>query len=63
MGGVILAMVGAGEYESVEEASRKMLTISETVTPEKELTALYEERYNKFKQIYPALKNVFKTLR
>lgn len=63
MGGVILAMVGAGEYESVEEASCEMLTISETVTPEKELTALYEERYIKFKEIYPALKNVFKTLR
>lgn len=63
MGGVILAMVGSGEYESVEEASRKMLTISETVTPEKELTALYEEKYNKYKEIYPALKNVFKTLR
>ncbi|MBR2411281.1 MAG: xylulokinase [Clostridia bacterium] len=63
MGGVILAMVGAGEYESVEEASCEMLTISETVTPEKELTALYEERYIKYKEIYPALKNVFKTLR
>ena len=63
MGGVILAMVGAGEYESVEKASCEMLTISETVTPEKELTALYEERYIKFKEIYPALKNVFKTLR
>lgn len=63
MGGVILSMVGSGEYESVEEASRKMLTISETVLPEKELTALYEERYIKFKEIYPALKNVFKTLR
>lgn len=63
MGGVILSMVGAGEYESVEEASRKMLTVFETIAPEKELTALYEERYGKYKEIYPALKNVFKTLR
>lgn len=63
MGGAILSMVGAGEYASVNEASSKLLEIAQTVTPDEKLTALYEDRYNKYKEIYPALKNVFKTLR
>ncbi len=63
MGAAILAMVGAGEYSSTREAAEKLLCISESVFPDKELTALYENRYNKYKEIYPALKNVFRTLR
>ncbi len=63
MGAAILAMVGAGEYSSTREAAEKLLCISETVHPDKELTALYEDRYKKYKEIYPALKNVFTTLR
>lgn len=63
LGGAILAMVGADEYTSVNEAAEKIVEIAETVEPEKELTALYEDRYNKYRQIYPALKNVFGNLR
>lgn len=63
LGGAILAMVGAEEYSSVNEAAEKIVEIAETVEPEKELTALYEDRYNKYRQIYPALKNVFGNLR
>ena len=63
LGGAILAMVGADEYTSVNEAAEKIVEIAEIVEPEKELTALYEDRYNKYRQIYPALKNVFGNLR
>ncbi len=63
LGGAILAMAGAGEYSSVNEAAEKIVEISETVLPDEELSALYEERYNKYKTIYPALKSVFRTLR
>ncbi len=63
LGGAILAMVGAGEFSSVNEASEKLVEIAETLLPDERLTALYEDRYNKYKEIYPALKNVFKILR
>lgn len=63
MGGAILAMVGDKKYASVNEAARELLTICETVTPDEKLCALYENRYNKYREIYPALKSVFKTLR
>ncbi|MBR4049962.1 MAG: xylulokinase [Clostridia bacterium] len=61
-GGAILAMVGCGEYKNVDEACGKLVEVADTVYPEEELTALYEKRYNNFKKIYPALKNVFKEL-
>ena len=63
IGGAILAMVGAREYSSVDEAAGKLTQIAKTIEPDEELTALYEEKYNKYKEIYPALKNVFKNLR
>lgn len=59
-GAVILAMVGTGLYKSVNEASLKLCTVADTVYPEEGLTALYEERYSKYRKIYPALKNIFK---
>lgn len=58
-GGAILAMVGCEEYNSVKEACNSLVEISDTVYPDKELTVLYEKKYNKFKKIYPALKEVF----
>ncbi len=58
-GGAILAAVACGEYASVEEACAKLVKIVDTVEPEPELVEKYEMRYNKFKQIYPALKGVF----
>lgn len=63
MGGAILAMVGTGKYASVDEAAEKLTEISETVEPDETLTALYEDRYNKYRQIYPALKGVFRNMR
>lgn len=61
-GGAILAMVGCGEYSSVDEACAELIEVSDTIYPEEELTALYEKKYNNFKKLYPALKNVFKEL-
>ncbi|MBQ6927214.1 MAG: xylulokinase [Oscillospiraceae bacterium] len=61
-GGAMLAMVGCGEFESVAEACRKLVRVKETVTPEPELAARYEERYQQFKCIYPSMKTLFKTL-
>ncbi|MCC8042363.1 MAG: xylulokinase [Oscillospiraceae bacterium] len=58
-GGAILAAVACGEYDSVQAACDKLIHVVETIEPEPELAAKYEERYNSFKEIYPACKELF----
>ncbi len=62
-GAAILAAVGCGEYESVEEATKSIIKIKEKIKPEADLVVKYEGKYQKFKKIYPALKDVFKEIR
>lgn len=59
MGGAMLAAVAAGEYSNVEEAASKIVKVVDTVEPEPELVELYENRYQKFRKIYPACKDLF----
>ena len=61
-GGAILAMVACGAYASVQEACKALVTSSVAALPEKELTARYEQRYQQFKQIYPACRELFPRL-
>lgn len=61
-GGAILAAVGCGEYESVEEAAGKLVKVVETVEPDAKLVEKYEERYQKFRKIYPTVKGLFQEL-
>lgn len=58
-GGAILAAVGCGEFASVGEAAEKLVKVVDTVEPEPKLVEKYEERYQKFKRFYPALKELF----
>lgn len=58
-GGAMLAAVGCGAFESVEEAAKKLVKVVDTVEPEAELVEKYEERYQQFKNIYPAMKELF----
>lgn len=62
-GVAILSMVANGEYASVEEAAGKLVSRRDTVKPNAQLTALYEKRYQKYKKIYPALKNLYKEIK
>ena len=59
MGGAMLAAVANGEYASVEEIAAKVVKIIDTVEPDPELVAKYEARYQQFKEIYPACKELF----
>ena len=59
LGGAMLAAVANGEYASVEDAAKAIVKIVDTVEPDPELVKRYEERYQEFKTIYPALKDVF----
>ena len=59
MGGAMLAAVGCGAYPDVETVGKKMAHVVDTVEPEEELVAKYEEKYQKFKKLYPSLKPLF----
>jgi len=59
LGGAILAAVGCGEFQSVEDAAKKLVKVIDTVEPEVELAEKYETCYQKFRQIYPACKPLF----
>lgn len=61
-GGAMLAAVGCGEFGSVEEAAGKLVKIIDTIEPEPELAAKYEEKYRKFVKIYPTVKELFRQL-
>ena len=63
LGGAMLAAVGCGEYPDVETIAAKMVKVVDTVEPDPELVAKYEERYQKFRKIYPAVKGLFKELK
>ena len=63
MGGAMLAAVACGEYASVEEIAEKFVKVTGTVEPDPELVAKYEDRYQKFRQIYPACKPLFEIIK
>ncbi|MBE6578139.1 MAG: xylulokinase [Ruminococcaceae bacterium] len=62
-GSAILAMVGSGQFDSVKTATDKFFEIKETVLPNKELVALYADRYKKYRKIYPAVKDLYKEIK
>ena len=55
-------MVACGEYASVEEAAEKLVHVTKTTHPDPALSARYEAQYQKFRQIYPAMKALFPIL-
>lgn len=59
LGGAMLAAVANGEFTSVEDAAAKIVKVIDTVEPEPELAAKYEEKYRKFAKIYPTVKDLF----
>ncbi len=56
MGGAILAAVAAGEYASVEEAANKIVKMEGTIHPDPETAKRYEEKYQRYRKLYPLLK-------
>ena len=58
-GGAMLAMVGCGLFDSVRAAADALVELASTTEPDPVLTARYEQRYQQFRKIYPALKELF----
>ena len=55
-GAALLAGVGVGIWESVQKACQEVIVINQIINPEPSIAADYENLYQKFRQLYPALK-------
>ena len=61
-GGAMLAMVGCGWYDSVQACTDALVSVTDTVEPDPALAARYEVQYQKFRRIYPTVKDLFQKL-
>ena len=59
MGAAILAAVGCGAFKNVQEAASQLFRVSAHTEPKAELVGLYNERYARYRSLYPALKDIF----
>lgn len=58
-GAAILATVGCGIYSSVEEATAKLIQVTETIKQDKETVNKYNKKYQVYHDLYPSLKTMF----
>jgi len=52
-------IVAAGEYRTVNEACQKIVRVVDHVEPETDLVSKYDIHYQQYKNIYPAVKELF----
>lgn len=62
-GAAMLCMVGSGEFKSLSECGEKFFKEKEVVLPNPEIAKRYNEKYEKFRKIYPAVENLYKQIR
>lgn len=62
LGAAILATVGCGAYKTVNEACEVIVKDKEIVEPIKDNVEIFTKHYNKFKNLYPILKETFRNL-
>lgn len=58
LGAAILAGVGTGMYQDFEDAVRQTVTIRREFTPNPENTAVYDQGYTVYRELYESLKNI-----
>jgi len=59
-GAALLAGVGVGNWTSVENAADATVHISERIEPEAPKVALMNRRYDAYRKLYPALRDVWR---
>lgn len=62
-GGAMLAMVGCGEYESIQAVTEAFVEVETVIEPNPELMAKYEAKYQQWRQIYPSCKELFSKIK
>ena len=58
-GAAIMAAVGAGVFDSIEEAADRWVSVTETTEPNVRNIPLYDELYQRYRTLYPSLKSQF----
>lgn len=61
-GGAILAAVACGAYPSVRAAAVSLVHVTDTVEPDPDVAARYEKKYQNYRSLYPALRDIFPRL-
>ena len=61
-GAALLAAVGSGVFDNVEDAVRACVRTQRAVEPDYKAAAIYEELYGAYRRLYPALKQEFASL-
>ncbi len=62
LGGAMLAMAACGAYPTVADACAALVSVTDITYPDAELAAKYEVKYQQFKKIYPACRDLFAAL-
>ena len=62
-GAAMLAMVGAGFYPNAHSCAAALVETKEVIAPDPVIAARYQTQYEKFKTIYPSLKEVFQKIK
>jgi xylulokinase len=57
-GAALLAGVGAGVWRSVDAACEQVTRVAARIEPQPEIRALLARQYNRYRQIYPALRPI-----
>lgn len=62
LGGAMLSAYGRGAYASLRDAAEKNVHMAGSISPTAELVSRYEVKYQTFQKLYPAMKEIFKTI-
>lgn len=63
LGAAILAAVGFGAFDSVNDATEKIIKVTDTILPDKEEVKIYNEAYKIYHRLYGNLKSTFSSIR
>ena len=58
----MLAAVACGEYAGVAEAAERLVRVTQTISPDPEIAARYDQQYRRFRAVCPAVKEPFPVL-
>jgi xylulokinase len=58
LGAALLAGTAVGEYSSLNEAVGRTVHVTRTYEPDPEMAARYDERYDIYQRLYPALRDI-----
>lgn len=62
LGGALLAAVACGEYPDVTTAAEAIVETVDIIEPDTALMQKYDQRYEEYRRLYPALKDVFRDI-